>query len=40
MADTANHLVPQGQFRRTLAAVATWLKALDSGSLDYTLDRI
>jgi hypothetical protein len=41
MANTANHLVPeQGKFRRALAAVATWLQALDYTSFDYTLDRV
>jgi hypothetical protein len=41
MANTANHLVPeQGKFRRALAAVATFLQALDYTSFDYTLDRI
>jgi hypothetical protein len=41
MANTANHLVPaQERYRRALAAVATWLQALDDTSFDYTLDRI
>ena len=41
MTDTANHLVPeQGKFRRALAAVGAFVQALDSSSLDYTLDRI
>ncbi len=38
MTDTANHVVPeQGKFRRALKAVGTFLQALDSSSLDYTL---
>ena len=41
MTDTANHLVPeQRRFRRALAAVFSWLQAMESTSLDYTLDRI
>ncbi|MGA8445467.1 MAG: hypothetical protein WB766_09770, partial [Roseiarcus sp.] len=28
------------RYRRALAAVATWLQALDDTSFDYTLDRI
>jgi polyhydroxyalkanoate synthesis regulator phasin len=41
MTDTANHLVPeQGRFRRALAAVFSWLQAMESTSFDYTLDRI
>jgi hypothetical protein len=41
MTDTANHLVTeQGKFRRTLAAVFTWIEAMDCTSFDYTLDRI
>jgi len=41
MTDTANHLVPeQGRFRRALAAVISWVQALDNSSFDYTLDRI
>ena len=41
MTDTASHLVPeQGKFRRALAAVFSWLQAMESTSFDYTLDRI
>ena len=41
MTDTANHLVPeQGRFRRALAAVFSWLQAMEYTSVDYTLDRI
>ena len=41
MTDTANHLVPeQGKFRRALAAVFSWLQAMEYTSFDYTLDRI
>ena len=41
MTNTANHLVPaQERFRRALAAVVTWLQAMDYTSFDYTLDRI
>ena len=41
MTDTANHLVPeQGRFRRALAAVFSWLQAMEFTSFDYTLDRI
>ena len=41
MTDTASHLAPeQGNFRRALAAVFSWLQAMESTSFDYTLDRI
>ena len=41
MTDTANHLVPgQRRFRRALAAVFSWLQAMEYTSFDYTLDRI
>ena len=41
MTSTASHSVPeQGKFRRTLTAVWAFLQAMESTSLDYTLDRI
>ena len=41
MTDTANNLVPgQGKLRRALAAVFSWLQAMEYTSFDYTLDRI
>ena len=41
MTDTANHLVPeQGKLRRALAAVFSWLQAMEYTSVDHTLDRI
>ena len=41
MTATANHLFPQqGRFRRTLAAVFSFLQAMEHTSFDYTLDRI
>ncbi len=41
MTDTANHLVPrQRRLRRALAAVFSWLQAMESTSFDYTLDRL
>src|ERR1700732_1601826 len=40
MAGTAIYPIPkQGKFRRALAAVAAWLKALAYTGFDYTLDR-
>jgi polyhydroxyalkanoate synthesis regulator phasin len=41
MTNTANHLVPkQGKLRRALAAVFSWLEAMEYSSADYTLDRL
>ena len=41
MTDTASHTVPgQGNFRRAFAAVWAFVQAMDSTSLDHTLDRI
>jgi hypothetical protein len=41
MPDTAIDPVPkQGKFRRALAAVGAWLRALDYTGFDYTLNRI
>ncbi len=41
MTDTANHLVPErGKIRRALAAVFSFLQAMEHTSFDYTLDRI
>ena len=41
MTDTANHSLPeQRKFRRALAAIWAFLKALESSGFDYTLDRI
>ena len=41
MPDTAIDPVPkQGKFRRALAAVGSWLQALDYTGFDCTLDRI
>lgn len=41
MTHTANHSVPgQGKFRRAVAAVFDWIKAMDYSSFDYVLDRI
>jgi HAMP domain-containing protein len=39
MTDTANHL-EQGKLRRALAAVFTWIEAMDYSSVAYALDRI
>jgi len=41
MTHTANHAVPEPRkFRRALAAVWALLQAMESTSVDYTLDRI
>lgn len=41
MTNTANLLVPrQGKLRRALAAVFSWLEAMEYTSTDYTFDRI
>jgi len=41
MTHTANHAVPEpGKFRRALAAAWAFLQAMESTSVDYTLDRI
>ena len=40
MTDTTNNLVPRGKLWRFVAAVGTWLHALEYTSFDYTQDRI
>ena len=41
MTNTANLLVPrQGKLRRALAAVFSWLEAMEYTSTDYTFDHI
>jgi polyhydroxyalkanoate synthesis regulator phasin len=41
MTHTVNHLLPErGKFRRALAAVFSFLQAMEHTSFDYTLDRI
>ncbi len=41
MTSMANHLAPgETRFRRALAVVFSWLQAMESTGLDYTLDRI
>ncbi len=41
MTHTATHAVPEpGKSRRAVAAVRAFLQAMESTSVDYTLDRI